>query len=209
MRVERPAARMTAAMRWPFSGSGSARGCGRVTISISSPPTPKPVTSSRDTGRPASSRISIQSKPFSFGERAQPGAPRIGWPLACADQHQVAGIDRHAEMLDAAADRLRPRPGSRRGGRRWRRRRTRRRVPRPPSAPHRPPWRPRACSCGTRRSATMLAPAGASRASVTRKVFSTTLVGKPRQQRRDHADLLDLVGRDADERLAGAPRARP
>ena len=35
------------------------------------------------------------------------------------------------------------------------------------------------CSCGTRRSATMLAPAGASRASVTRKVFSTTLVASP------------------------------
>ena len=33
--------------------TGSSRGCGRVTISISRPPTPSPVISSRGTGRPA------------------------------------------------------------------------------------------------------------------------------------------------------------
>ena len=65
-----------------------------------------PVISLRDTGRPASSRISTQSKPFSLGERAQPGAPITGWPRAVPDQHQIAGIDRHAEMLDPPADRL-------------------------------------------------------------------------------------------------------
>ena len=47
--------------------TGSSRGCGRVTISISRPPTPMPVMSSRGTGRPARSRISTQSKPFSLG----------------------------------------------------------------------------------------------------------------------------------------------
>ncbi len=83
MRVERPAASTTAAMfdlAGPFSGAGSARGCGRVTISISRPPTPMPVMSARLTGRPASIRISTQSKPFSFGERAQPGAPTTACP---------------------------------------------------------------------------------------------------------------------------------
>ena len=63
-----------------------------------------PVMSSRGTGRPASSRISTQSKPFSFGLRAQPGAPSTGCPRGIADQQQIAGIDRHAEMLDPAAD---------------------------------------------------------------------------------------------------------
>ena len=60
--------------------------------------------SSRGTGRPARSRISTQSKPFSFGLRAQPGAPSTGRPCGVADHQQIAGIDRHAEMLDAAAD---------------------------------------------------------------------------------------------------------
>ena len=50
--------------------------------------------------------MSIQSKPFSFGLRAQPGAPITGRPPARADHQQIAGIDRHAEMLDAAADRF-------------------------------------------------------------------------------------------------------
>ena len=39
-----------------------------------------PVMSARLTGKPASSRISTQSKPFSFGERAQPGAPITACP---------------------------------------------------------------------------------------------------------------------------------
>jgi hypothetical protein len=36
--------------------------------------------SARVTGSPASSRWRILSKPFSFGERAQPGAPITGLP---------------------------------------------------------------------------------------------------------------------------------
>ena len=57
-------------------------------------------------GTSASMRCSTQSKPFSFGERAQPGAPMIGMPVALGEQQQIAGIDRHAEMLDPAAARL-------------------------------------------------------------------------------------------------------
>ena len=92
-----------------------------------------------------------------------------------ADHQQIAGIDRHAEMLDAAADRF-----ERRGN-------------------HVAPVgdgrsaeddghlgarlehfferlaRARLDSCGTRRSATMLAPAGASRSAVIFSVFSITL----------------------------------
>ena len=60
------------------------------------------------------------------------------------------------------------------------------------------------CSCGTRRSATMVAPAGASRASVTRSVFSTTLVARPGSSVETMPTFLILIGRDADERLAAA-----
>ena len=61
-----------------------ARGCGREGISISNPPTPIPETSSGVTSTPAAMRSRTQSKPFSFGLRAQPGAPRIGRPAAVA-----------------------------------------------------------------------------------------------------------------------------
>src|SRR5262249_8307632 len=64
MRVERPAASTTAATLCPLA-TGSSRGCGRVTISINRPPTPMPAMASRGTSRPANSRISTQSKPFS------------------------------------------------------------------------------------------------------------------------------------------------
>jgi hypothetical protein len=49
-------------------------------------------------------RWSTQSNPFSFGrERAQPGAPMTGLPSSEPDEEQVAGIDRHAEMLHGSA----------------------------------------------------------------------------------------------------------
>ena len=63
---------------WLQCGRAS-RGCGRVGISISSPPTPMPAMSASDTSMPAISRSSTQSKPFSFGLRAQPGAPSTGF----------------------------------------------------------------------------------------------------------------------------------
>ena len=50
----------------------------------------------RVTGRPASMRCRIQSKPFSLGLRAaQPGAPITGLSPDMADEQQIAGIDRH------------------------------------------------------------------------------------------------------------------
>ena len=45
------------------------------------------------------------SKPLTLGERAQPGRPSTGLPSSPAEQQQIAGIDRHAEMLDRAAGR--------------------------------------------------------------------------------------------------------
>ena len=54
------------------------------------------------TGRPATSRSSTQSKPLTLGERAQPGSPSTGF-ADMAEQQQIAGIDRHAEMVDPAA----------------------------------------------------------------------------------------------------------
>ena len=91
MRVERPAASTTAAMRRAPPADGSSRGCGRVTISISNPPTPMPVIASRGTSMPASSRMSTQSKPFSLGERAQPGAPSTGRSRARATRSRFPG----------------------------------------------------------------------------------------------------------------------
>jgi hypothetical protein len=143
-----------------------------------------PVMSARLTGRPASRRISAQHC----------------LPARLADHHQVAGIDRHAEMLDLAADRF-----QRRGddvaavgdGRR---------------AEHDDQFgtglehfvdgfRQRCllvrhalfgddCRAGRRDA----------RGRNLQRLFDH-LGRKPRQQRRDHADLLDLVGRDADDRL--------
>ena len=60
-------------------------------------------------GRPAGrrpARCSTQSKPLSLGERAQPGRPSTGVVAEPAEQQQVAGIDRHAEMIDRAAGAL-------------------------------------------------------------------------------------------------------
>ena len=62
--------------------------------------------SSGVTSMPASRRLSTQSKPFSFGLRAQPGAPITGVAAELAEDEEVARIDRHAEMDDAPAGRL-------------------------------------------------------------------------------------------------------
>ena len=55
------------------------------------------------TVRPANSRVSTKSMPFSFGLRAQPGSTSAGRCADAAEADQVAGIDRHAEMQDLAA----------------------------------------------------------------------------------------------------------
>ena len=88
----------------------SSRGCGRVGISISRPPTPMPAMSPSVTSSPAISRSSTQSKPFSLGLRAQPGAPMHRLAAELAEHQQIAGIDRHA----GAHDRRRRPAGSRR-----------------------------------------------------------------------------------------------
>jgi hypothetical protein len=53
---------------------------------------------------PASRRINTQSKPFSAGERAQPGAPKTVMIADMADQQQVSRIDRHAEPANPTAE---------------------------------------------------------------------------------------------------------
>ena len=52
------------------------RGCGRVGISLSNPPTPIAAISAAETGTPQATRSSTQSAPFSAGLRAQPRARR-------------------------------------------------------------------------------------------------------------------------------------
>src|ERR1700756_2325270 len=108
IRVERPAA-STIAATWRLpSISGLARGCGRVTISIKSPPTPRPISSARVTFSPANRRISTQSNPFSTGERAQPGAPSTGTPPALPINRRLPGSTGVSEGTTA--------PVSNRGG---------------------------------------------------------------------------------------------
>ncbi len=212
MRLDRPAPSTTAAMLRPASAPAPSRGCGRVTISISRPPTPRPVMSSRGTGRPARSRISTQSKPFSFGLRAQPGAPSTGRPPAAPIINRLPGSTGMPKCS------MRPPIASSAAGITSRRSA----IAEAPntmasSAPalstSSSARASAARSCGTRRSATIVAPAGASRSAVIFSVFSITLVGEARQQRRHHADLADAIGRDAQQRLASrrqAPhRARP
>ena len=83
MRRDRPAARTTAVTRGSRGASSaiaSARGRGRVGTSVSRPPGPISMISRGPTGRSAESRCSTQSKPLSFGERAQPGNPTTGAP---------------------------------------------------------------------------------------------------------------------------------
>ena len=90
MRRDCPAA-STSAATLPGCAGFASRGCGRVGISISRPPTPMPMMSCRVTGMPAARRPSTQSKPFSLGERAQPGRPRTVRSPRCASSSRLPG----------------------------------------------------------------------------------------------------------------------
>ena len=137
-----------------------------------------PVSSARVTLRPASRRISTQSKPFSTGERAQPGAPSTGTPPALPISSRLPGstgmpkcsmappMPEIAAGITSRRSAIADAPNTITSS-----------APRPSnsliaafSA---------VSSCGTRRSAMMVAPAGASRSAVTRKVFSTTFGASP------------------------------
>ena len=155
-------------------GARLSRGCGRVGISISSPPTPMPAMSASVTSMPAISRSSTQSKPFSLGLRAQPGAPSTGLPSISADHDQIAGIDRHAGADDLAAGRSDRRRDDVVGIAHRRRAEHHHHVVvarRATSAPRRPPPR----RAAVRRSAVTRLPERASRASVTLTVLASTL----------------------------------
>ena len=66
------------------------------------------MTSSRPTGTPASTLSSTQSKPLTLGERAQLGTPMTAVCTEPSEHHQVAGIDRHAQMHHVSSRRLEP-----------------------------------------------------------------------------------------------------
>ena len=137
-----------------------------------------PVSSARVTLSPASSRISTQSNPFSTGERAQPGAPSTGTPPALPIRSRLPGstgmpkcsmappMPEIAAGITSRRSAIADAPNTITSS-----------APRPSnsliaafSA---------VSSCGTRRSAMMVAPAGASRSAVTRRVFSTTFGASP------------------------------
>ena len=153
-----------------------------------------PVMSSRGTGRPANSRISTQSKPFSFGLRAQPGAPSTGRPPAVPTSSRLPGstgmpkcsmvppIASTAAGMTSRRSAIAEAPNTMTSS--------------APALSTSSSARASArCSCGTRRSATILAPAGASRSAVTLSVFSITLSRAP-------------AARSRSRRLCGCDRAR-
>ena len=202
MRVERPAARMIAATRVASLRRARSRGCGRVTISISSPPTPMPVMSSRVTGMPASSRISTQSKPFSFGRaraarRAEHRSCRSTAPISIRLPGST-GMPKcsiaPARRLDRGRDHVAPVGDGRR-------------------AEHddkfgavaqhsaMAPLRARALRAARASRPRSRRPAGARRSCVIFKVLSMTFSDKPGKQGRNDPDLPDPIRRDANERL--------
>ena len=179
MRVERPAASTTAAMRWSPAATGSSRGCGRVTISISRPPTPRPVMASRGTSSPASRRMSTQSNPFSFGRARAARRAEQRTPARIRQQQEIARDRPACRNARSGRRSPRPRPGSHRAGRRSRRRRTRSRARRPRAAPLPAPWRaPSARAAPAARRRSTRRPARAVRWSRA-SVFSTTLSASP------------------------------
>ena len=137
-----------------------------------------PVRSARVTLRPASSRISTQSKPFSTGERAQPGAPSTGTPPALPISSRLPGstgmpkcsmappISVIAAGITSRRSAIAEAPNTITSS-----------APSPSNSLI--AAASAASSCGTRRSAMMAAPAGASRSAVTRRVFSITFGASP------------------------------
>ena len=123
-------------------------------------------------------------------------------PARSADQQQIAGIDRHAEMLDAAADRLERRRddvaavGNRGGAEHDRRARRPRLSTSRMSA--------RASGGSLVRHAALGDDAGTGRRKPLGGDLQRLLdhLGRePGQHGRDDADLADAVGRDAHQRL--------
>ena len=84
--------------------AAASRGCGRVGISISSPPTPMPAMSRSVTFMPAISAVEHPVEAIFLGaaRAARRADDRLSGKLA--EHQQIAGIDRHA----GADDRRRP-----------------------------------------------------------------------------------------------------
>ena len=123
---------------------------------------PSPAMSPPVTSSPAISRSSTQSKPFSLGLRAQPGAPMHRRLPDPPEHQQIAGIDRHAGARHLAAGQL-----DRRGDHVARSRTSRtRRTPRPCRCARQAPASASAraaASWGTRTSSPIVLPDRASR----------------------------------------------
>ena len=105
--------------------SGSSRGCGRVTISMSSPPTPMPVMSSRGTGSPASEPHQHPVEAVLL--RAARAAGRAEHRRARPPRRSTADCRDRPACRNARCGRRSPRAprGSRRADRRWPTRRRR------------------------------------------------------------------------------------
>ena len=208
MRVERPAASTRAAMRRPAFGRRLGARL-RPRDDLHQQPADahagdvaRAAPAARRAGASAPSRSRSPS-----GERAQPGAPSTGRPSALATSSRLPGSTgmpkcsmRAADRLDRRRDHVAP-VGDRRGAEHDHQLGAARRAPR------RAPRRARPVSCGTRRSATIVAPAGASRSCVTLRVFSITLSARPGSSVEIDADLADAVRRDAHDRRCAARAA--
>ena len=166
-----------------------------------------PVMSARVTGRPASSRISTQSNPFSLGERAQPGAPSTGRPRAVPTSIRLPGSTGMPKCS------MRPPTASIAAGM-TSRRSAMAEAPNTMTSSA-PSLQHLVERLRQRRLLVRHAPLGDDPGAGRRQPLLRDpqrlvdhLGGKPRQQGRDDADLLDPVGRDAHERLLAADRKR-
>ena len=156
--------------------------------------------SSRATGRPASRRIRIQSNPFSFGLRAQPGAPMTGRSRALPTSIRLPGSTgmpkcsmRPPDRLERGGNDVTP-IGNGRGA----------------EHDHHSAPSVSTCSIACASAALLMRHAalgndlGACGLEPLRRHLQRLvdhLGRKPRQQRRDDADLADAIGRDTDQRL--------
>ena len=185
------------------AASAQSRGCGRVTISISRPPTPMPVMSSRGTGRPREKPHQHPVEAIFLGaaraaRRAQHRMPG-GMPTSmrlpgstgmpkCSMRPPIASsaagmTSRRSAIAEAPNTMTSSAPCS------------------STSSSARASAAARAAPGARRRSS---APAGASRSAVILQCLVDHLSAKAGQQRRDDADFAHPIGRDANHAAACA-----
>ena len=96
IRLERPAASTTTCTVWLIGGDGISRGCGRVGISISSPPTPMPAISRAGHIEPGDQPVEHPVEAVFLGAARATGRADDRLAAELSQHQQVAGVDGHA-----------------------------------------------------------------------------------------------------------------